>query len=148
MIARTEKEFNGWRFRRTLLPGHSRTKQLNNSTQPERPPGVFFQDRNIASASFQGVMGVSFKMRKRRETGKKPASRGQRSGRRSCVSHTHVSLCMAIPGKPSARLDEYRTLITGQRFLRFSILKETPMAPACKAGAGTEKHANRSACAR
>jgi hypothetical protein len=36
---------------------------------------------------------------------------------------------MAIPGKPSARLTHHLKLIIGQRFLRFSILKETPMAP-------------------
>jgi hypothetical protein len=33
---------------------------------------------------------------------------------------------MAIPGKPSARLTLGLKLITGQRLLRFSILKETP----------------------
>jgi hypothetical protein len=33
---------------------------------------------------------------------------------------------MAIPGKPSARLTHHLKLVTGQRFLRFSILKETP----------------------
>jgi hypothetical protein len=33
---------------------------------------------------------------------------------------------MAIPRKPSARLTQYVKLITGQRLLRFSILKETP----------------------
>jgi hypothetical protein len=32
---------------------------------------------------------------------------------------------MAVPGKPSARLSHDLKLITGQRFLRFSILKET-----------------------
>jgi hypothetical protein len=43
---------------------------------------------------------------------------------------------MAIPGKPSARLtpplrglNHGLKLITGQRFLRFSILKQTPMTP-------------------
>jgi hypothetical protein len=36
---------------------------------------------------------------------------------------------MAVPGNPSARLTHHLKLITGQRFLRFSILKETPMAP-------------------
>jgi hypothetical protein len=36
---------------------------------------------------------------------------------------------MAIPRKPSARLTRHLKLITGQRLLRFSILKETPMAP-------------------
>jgi hypothetical protein len=36
---------------------------------------------------------------------------------------------VAIPGKPSARLTHYLTLIAGQRFLRFSIFKETPAAP-------------------
>jgi hypothetical protein len=33
---------------------------------------------------------------------------------------------MVIPGKPSARLTHYVKLITGQRLLRFSILKGTP----------------------
>jgi hypothetical protein len=33
---------------------------------------------------------------------------------------------MAIPGKPSARLILDLKLITGQRLLRFYILKETP----------------------
>jgi hypothetical protein len=36
---------------------------------------------------------------------------------------------VAIPGKPSARLTRHLKLITGQRSLRFSILKETPTAP-------------------
>jgi hypothetical protein len=43
------------------------------------PPGeVVSQSRNIAAGTFRGDMGVSFKMRKRRETGKDSASRGQR----------------------------------------------------------------------
>jgi hypothetical protein len=54
---------------------------------------------------------------------------GSVGGRRGCISHFHVSPCVAIPGKPSARLNHDVRLITGQRFLRFSILKETPMAP-------------------
>jgi hypothetical protein len=36
---------------------------------------------------------------------------------------------MAIPEKPSARLTHHLRLITGQRLLRFSILKETPTTP-------------------
>jgi hypothetical protein len=36
---------------------------------------------------------------------------------------------VVIPGKPSARLNDYLKLNTGQRFLRFSILKETPTVP-------------------
>jgi hypothetical protein len=36
---------------------------------------------------------------------------------------------MAIPENPSARLTHHLELITGQRLLRFSILKETPMTP-------------------
>jgi hypothetical protein len=35
---------------------------------------------------------------------------------------------MAIPGKPSARLNHNLKLITRQRSLRFSILEETPVA--------------------
>jgi hypothetical protein len=50
-------------------------------------------------------MGVSFKMRKRRET-----------------------------GKDAARLTHDLRLRPGQRLLRFSILKETPMAPIFIAG--------------
>jgi hypothetical protein len=41
---------------------------------------------------------------------------------------------MVIPGKPSARLTRRLKLITGQRLLRFSILKGTPVAPTFKAG--------------
>jgi hypothetical protein len=37
------------------------------------------QSRNIAKRDFQGAMGVSFTMRKRRGTGKDSANRGQRS---------------------------------------------------------------------
>jgi hypothetical protein len=37
---------------------------------------------------------------------------------------------MVIPGKPSARLSHHLKLIAGHRLLRFSILKETPHAPA------------------
>jgi hypothetical protein len=36
---------------------------------------------------------------------------------------------MAVPENPSARLTHHLKLITGQRLLRFSILKETPVAP-------------------
>jgi len=36
---------------------------------------------------------------------------------------------VVIPGKPSARLTHYSMLNTGQRLLRFSILKETPHGP-------------------
>ena len=36
---------------------------------------------------------------------------------------------VVIPGKPSARLNRNLTLIIGRRLLRFSILKEPPMAP-------------------
>jgi hypothetical protein len=50
---------------------------------------------------------------------------------------------MAIPGKPSARLTHllwglthHLKLITAQRSLRFSILKETPTAPILIAGQG------------
>jgi hypothetical protein len=50
-------------------------------------------------------------------------------GRRGYISHTHFRPCMAICGKPSARLTHYLKLITGQRSLRFSILKETLTAP-------------------
>jgi hypothetical protein len=39
---------------------------------------VVSQSRNIVSAAFPGATGVSFKMRKRRETGKDSASGGQR----------------------------------------------------------------------
>jgi hypothetical protein len=41
---------------------------------------------------------------------------------------------MAVPRNPSARLTHHPKLVTGQRFLRFSILKETPMAPVFIAG--------------
>jgi hypothetical protein len=41
---------------------------------------------------------------------------------------------MAIPRKPSARLTHYLKLITGQRLLRFSILKETSVTPISIAG--------------
>jgi hypothetical protein len=54
---------------------------------------------------------------------------GSEGGRRGHISHFHVSPCMVIPGKPSARLTRYLKLITGQRILRFSILRETPTAP-------------------
>ncbi len=54
---------------------------------------------------------------------------GSEGGRRGFISHSHARIWMAIPGKPSARLDHHRKLVTRQRFLRFSILKETPAAP-------------------
>jgi hypothetical protein len=54
---------------------------------------------------------------------------GSEGGRRGFISHSHAWPWMAIPGKPSARLIHRLKLIVGQRFLRFSILKETPMAP-------------------
>jgi hypothetical protein len=79
-------------------------------------------------------MGVSFKMRKRRETGNDCAKRGSEGGRGGFISHSHAWPWMAIPGKPSARLTRHVKLIVGQRFLRFSILKETPMAPVFKGG--------------
>jgi hypothetical protein len=54
---------------------------------------------------------------------------GSEGGRRGFISHFHVRIYVAIPEKPSARLNHHLKLITGQRFLRFSILEETPMAP-------------------
>jgi hypothetical protein len=54
---------------------------------------------------------------------------GSEGGWRGLISHSHIRPCMVIPGKPSARLTHDLTLITGQRFVRFSILKETPTAP-------------------
>jgi hypothetical protein len=54
---------------------------------------------------------------------------GSEGGRQSLNSHSHAWIWMAIPGKPSARLTLYLRLATRQRFLRFSILKETPAAP-------------------
>jgi hypothetical protein len=54
---------------------------------------------------------------------------GSEGGQRGYIGHTHIRPYMAIPGKPSARLTPHLKLIIGQRFLRFSILKETPMAP-------------------
>jgi hypothetical protein len=45
------------------------------------------------------------------------------------ISHYHAWSWMVIPGKPSARLTRHLKVISGQRLLRFSILKETPMAP-------------------
>ena len=57
-----------------------------------------------------------------------PQGEGSEGGRLSFVSHFHVWLYVAIPGKPSARLTLYPELTPGQR-LRFSILKETPMTP-------------------
>jgi hypothetical protein len=76
-----------------------------------------------------GAMGVSFKMRKRRETGKDSATRGQRKR----AARVHQSFpCFALHGYSrealSARLTHDLKLITGQRSLRFSILKETPVA--------------------
>jgi hypothetical protein len=54
---------------------------------------------------------------------------GSEGGRRDPVSHSHARIWVAILGKPSARLNHGLKLITGQRFLRFSILKETPHGP-------------------
>ncbi len=54
---------------------------------------------------------------------------GSEGGRRSFISHSHARIWMAIPGKPSARLTHDLKLVTRQRFLRFSILKETPTIP-------------------
>jgi hypothetical protein len=54
---------------------------------------------------------------------------GSEGGRRGYISHTHTPPCVAIPGKPSARLTHHLRLVTRQRFLRYSILKETPVAP-------------------
>jgi len=51
---------------------------------------------------------------------------GSEGGRRDLISHAHAWFWMAIPGKPSARLTHDLRLVTGQRCLRFSILKETP----------------------
>jgi hypothetical protein len=76
-----------------------------------------------------GTVGVSFKMRKRRDIGKDHAKGGREGGRRGYISHTHIRPCVAIFGRPSARLTHDVKLITGQRSLRFSILKETPTAP-------------------
>jgi hypothetical protein len=53
---------------------------------------------------------------------------GSEGGRRGLISHSHAWSWMAIPGKPSARLTHHLKLVTGQRFLRFSILKEIPAA--------------------
>jgi hypothetical protein len=50
-------------------------------------------------------------------------------GRRGSISHTHIRPSMAVPGKPSARLTRDLKLITGQRLLRFSILKDIPAVP-------------------
>jgi hypothetical protein len=50
-------------------------------------------------------------------------------GRRDLISHSHAWIWMAVPGKPSARLTYHLKLVTRQRFLRFSILKETPATP-------------------
>jgi hypothetical protein len=72
---------------------------------------------------------------------------GSEGGRRRYISHTHIQSCMAIPGKPSARLTpplrgltHYPKLITGQRSLRFSILKETPATPMSIAGQPNGRH--------
>ncbi len=51
---------------------------------------------------------------------------GSEGGRRGYISYTHIPPYMAIPRKPSARLTHDLKLITRQRSLRFSILKETP----------------------
>jgi hypothetical protein len=53
---------------------------------------------------------------------------GSEGGRRGYIGHTHTRPCMAIPGKPSARFNHHLKQVTRQRFLRFSILKETPTA--------------------
>jgi hypothetical protein len=52
------------------------------------------------------------------------------------ISHSHAWSWMVITGKPSARLSHplwglthHLKLVIRQRFLRFSILKETPAAP-------------------
>jgi hypothetical protein len=61
---------------------------------------------------------------------------GSEGGRRGFISHSHACSWMATSGKPSARLSHPLwglthdlKLVTRQRFLRFSILKETPAAP-------------------
>jgi hypothetical protein len=54
---------------------------------------------------------------------------GSEGGRRGFISHSHARMWMAFPGKPSTRLTHHLKLVTRQRFLRFSILKETPAAP-------------------
>jgi hypothetical protein len=59
---------------------------------------------------------------------------GSEGGRRGPISQFHVSPWMAVPVNPSARLTRHLKLITGQRHLRFSILKGTPVAPIFKAG--------------
>jgi hypothetical protein len=59
---------------------------------------------------------------------------GSEGGRRGYISHTHIRPCMAIPGKPSARLTHHLKLVTRQRFLRFSILKATPTPLARSSG--------------
>jgi hypothetical protein len=56
-------------------------------------------------------------------------NRGSEGGRRGFISHSHIQSYVVIPGKPSARLNSGLKLVTGQRSLRFSILKETPVAP-------------------
>jgi hypothetical protein len=61
---------------------------------------------------------------------------GSEGGRRGFISHSHAWPWMAIPGEPSARLTPplrgltyHLKLVTKQRFLRFSILEETPPRP-------------------
>jgi hypothetical protein len=54
---------------------------------------------------------------------------GSEGGRRGFISRSHAWSWMVIPGKPSARLTQHLKLVTRQRFLHFSILKETPAAP-------------------
>ncbi len=90
-----------------------------------------------------GVVGVSFKMRKRREIWNNYTKRWQR--RRAARFHQSFP-CMVLDGcsrealrPPHPRLRDltphlrglthHLKLIIGQRFLRFSILKETPTAP-------------------
>jgi hypothetical protein len=83
-----------------------------------------------------GATGVSFKMRKRRETGKDSPRRGQRRGaagfRQSfpCTDLDGYSREALRPPTPLLRgLTHHLKLVTRQRFLGFSILKETPAAP-------------------
>jgi hypothetical protein len=82
-----------------------------------------------------GAVGVSFKMRKRRETGSDCAKRGQRRRARPHQSFPCMDLdgyCREALRPPSHLLwglTHHLKLVTRQRFLRFSILKETPAAP-------------------
>jgi hypothetical protein len=83
-----------------------------------------------------GAMGVSFKMRKRREIGKNHAKREQR--RRAArlrqsypysALHGYSREALRPRTPPLRGLTHDLKLITGQRLLRFSILKETPTVP-------------------